>query len=529
MLVIRLSLRFLNTHIKNRLVEVFVVGLYFFFLVFIFGYSVCEFNLAIIYLLNKRKEDGNINPSSLELDSEIPSQSNQGYQNEGNLDLNIPKVTVQLPVYNERYVIERLIDAVSKFDYPRDRFEIQVLDDSTDETVQIIAAKVRECQSLGVDIQHVRREDRKGFKAGALAYGMNIAKGEFIAIFDADFVPREDYLKSSVLHFEDDQIGVVQSRWQHLNRDHSLLTKLQAFALDAHFTVEQTGRNIGGHFINFNGTAGIWRRSCIEDAGGWSADTLTEDLDLSYRAQIRGWKFHYIEELHSPAELPITMNALKNQQFRWAKGAAECARKNMVGVFRQKNLTIKTKFHAGFHLFNSFLFVSIVSLAILGVPVIYIVDSSPEYAFLFKFSGLFVISTLFLSFVYFIANYNQGRNKAVNVVQFLLFFPVFLSVSMGLSLYNAVGVVGGYLGFKSAFIRTPKFNAGKQSWRTNKYMVSSVNKVSILEAAIILHSAYGIYSAITCENYGLLVFYLMLAFGFGFTFIYSVLHSRYAR
>ncbi len=209
--------------------------------------------------------------------------------------LNIfPQVTIQLPVFNEKYVVERLIDSISKLDYPKDKMEIQVLDDSTDETIDLIVKKVEEFSALGFDIKQIRRKDREGFKAGALKYGMGLAKGEFLAVFDADFLPKKDFLKKTIAYFEDANIGVVQSRWGHVNQDYSILTRLQAFGLDAHFTIEQTGRSHAGSFINFNGTAGVWRKSCIADAGGWSADTLTEDLDLSYRAQLKGWKFKFL-------------------------------------------------------------------------------------------------------------------------------------------------------------------------------------------------------------------------------------------
>ncbi|HEX2899523.1 MAG TPA: cellulose synthase family protein, partial [Bacteroidia bacterium] len=274
-----------------------------------------------------------------------------------------PKVTVQLPIFNEMYVVERLIDAVAAFDYPADRLEVQLLDDSTDETVEITAQKVAEWKAKGLDIVHVHRSNRQGFKAGALKEGLMLAKGEFIAIFDADFLPHPDFLKKTIPHFQDARIGVVQTRWEHINRNYSILTKLQAFALDAHFSVEQQGRNSMGYFINFNGTAGVWRRKAIDDAGGWESDTLTEDLDLSYRAQLKGWKFKFLENLDSPAELPAAMGAVKSQQFRWTKGAAETARKNLGKVLHAK-LPLGTKIHATFHLLNSMLFVCIVLNAV---------------------------------------------------------------------------------------------------------------------------------------------------------------------
>ena len=289
--------------------ELFVLTLYTGALSFIFLYSLSQLNLVYIY--RKAKKNKKI-PSSA-----IISE-----------DYEYPQVTIQLPVYNELYVVERLIDATAKFEWPADKLEIQVLDDSNDVTVEVIERKVKQWQEKGVDVQQIRRADRKGFKAGALQYGLSIAKGEFIAIFDADFVPQPDFLKNSVPHFEqDEKIGVVQTRWGHINEKYSMLTKLQAFGLNTHFFVEQNGRSQGGHFLNFNGTAGIWRKQCIEDAGGWKADTLTEDLDLSYRAQLKGWQIFYTPDIVALAELPAAMGAIKSQQYRWTKGAAETSKK----------------------------------------------------------------------------------------------------------------------------------------------------------------------------------------------------------
>jgi len=238
-----------------------------------------------------------------------------------------PMVTVQLPLYNEQYVVERLIDTIAAFDYPKDRFEIHILDDSNDETLDIVKRKVEEYKAKGFQIEQILRPIRQGFKAGALKDGTIFAKGEFLAIFDADFMPRADFLKKTVPFFQDPKVGVVQTRWEHINQNYSLITKLQALQLNVHFTVEQVGRMQGDYFLQFNGTAGVWRKSTIDDAGGWEADTLTEDLDLSIRAQMKGWKIKFLEEIGSPAELPAEMNALKSQQFRWMKGGAETARK----------------------------------------------------------------------------------------------------------------------------------------------------------------------------------------------------------
>lgn len=488
--------------------ELLFIGIYIFFLTFILLYSLMELNLLFLYLFKSDKATAN------ELEEK-------------------PFVTIQLPVYNELYVIERLIDSCANFNYPKDRFEIQILDDSTDETVEIIAQKVTYWRERGILIEQVIRPERKGFKAGALAYGLEHSKGEFVAIFDADFDPDPEFLNKTLPYFQNEKTGVVQTRWKHMNKDYSLLTKLQAFALDAHFTIEQKGRNKGGHFINFNGTAGIWRRSCIDDAGGWEADTLTEDLDLSYRAQMKGWKFRYLEEVESPAELPVTMSALKSQQFRWAKGAAECAKKNLWNVFRKRGIGFTTKVMALFHLFNSFLYICIVSLAFMSVPLMFIVKNHPEHAGVYRFLAFFFISTLILGVVYYVAHTVKSENRVKDSVQFLGYFPAFLSVSMSLSMYNAIGVIEGYIGRKTPFVRTPKFNvntAGDDNWKSNKYIANwkSMGLITWLEMAVLMYFAIGMVLALYFGQYGLAPFYAMLCFGFGYSLVLTFKHTSYA-
>ncbi|PCJ00661.1 MAG: hypothetical protein COB15_02495 [Flavobacteriales bacterium] len=489
--------------------ELVLIIIYGLTLSFIFLYSIVQINLVINYLKHK---------TPAELLTTIPEEK-------------LPFVTVQLPLYNELYVVERLIDSIVKFDYPKDKFEIQILDDSTDETVEIVAKKVTEYTALGFNIYQHRREIRTGFKAGALAEGLAISKGEFIAIFDADFLPDSSFLKKTVPYFQNQKIGVVQTKWEHLNKNYSLLTRLQAFGLDAHFTVEQTGRNTKNHFINFNGTAGIWRKSCIEDAGGWEADTLTEDLDLSYRAQLKGWKFQYLEKLGSPAELPAAMNALKNQQFRWTKGAAECTRKNLLKVLKNKKIPFNTKVHALFHLMNSSIFICIVLLAVLSIPMLIIKNNFVEYALFFKLGSFFILSVLFLSIYYFTSLSSSYENKLRAFIHFIFLFPLFLSVSMGLSLHNAIAVIEGYMGKKSPFIRTPKFNIieKKDVWKKNKYLVSSVSFLTVLEFLMTVYFLFGIYSAFHYQDFVLIPFHIMLFLGFGYVTFYSLFHSRKAK
>ena len=442
--------------------------------------------------------------------------------------IDYPKVTIQLPVYNELYVIERLIDAVCEFDYPKDALEFQVLDDSTDETVNIIAAKVKEKTLEGIDIQHVRRPERIGYKAGALKYGNEIAKGEFIAIFDADFIPPPDFLKKTIPFFKDEKIGVVQTRWGHINKDYSLLTKLQAFGLDAHFTIEQSGRSYGNHFINFNGTAGVWRLDCINDAGGWQADTLTEDLDLSYRAQEKGWKFKYLEEFESPAELPAAMSALKSQQYRWTKGAAECSVKNLKLIFKSDNVNLGSKFHGFFHLMNSFLFICIIVTALLSVPVLLIKSSYPEYAWVFNAASILLLSSLFLAVYYFVSRLTINKSTGKSILDFLLHFPLFLCVSMGLSLHNSIAVIEAYIGKKTPFVRTPKFNVNRKGdkWNKNVYVKKQLNPLAILEIAMALYASVGIALAFWINDFGLLIYHIMLVVGFSFVSYHSIRDYR---
>ncbi|MCA1764427.1 MAG: glycosyltransferase family 2 protein, partial [Flavobacteriales bacterium] len=398
-----------------------------------------------------------------------------------------PEVLVQLPVFNEYYVVERLVDAAANLDYPKEKLKIELLDDSTDESFELGAKRVEYWKARDVRIEHVKRPERLGFKAGALQYSFDRSDAPFVAIFDADFVPSPDFLKKSLPQFQDPEIGMVQSRWGHLNRDYSLLTRVQAFALDAHFTVEQTGRNLGNHYINFNGTAGVWRRSCIAEAGGWSAETLTEDLDLSYRAQLKGWKFKFLEDVVSPAELPAEMNALKNQQYRWNKGAAECAVKHLKTVFTRKNIPLSTRIHALFHLGNSSIFIWIVICAILSIPLLFLKAEYPQYRYLFLAGGVLLISFFILAIFY----YTSFRNADVfrSKYAFLWLYPAFLSLSMGMSVHNASAVLQGYAGRKTPFIRTPKWNlvGNSGSWVNKKYLSVKIPINTWIEGLLALY------------------------------------------
>ncbi|WP_339605975.1 cellulose synthase family protein [uncultured Roseivirga sp.] len=491
--------------------ELIILTLYTGALSFIFVYSISQLNLVYKYRKAKRK---NLLPQI----PEIPA------------DYNHPVVTVQLPVYNELYVVERLIDAVASIDWPKDKLEIQVLDDSNDETVDLIAAKVAEWQAKGIDITQVIRPERKGFKAGALQYGMKIAKGEFIAIFDADFVPEKHFLKNTVPHFaQDEKIGVVQSRWGHINQNYSMLTKLQAFGLNTHFFVEQNGRSSGGHFLNFNGTAGVWRKSCINDAGGWKADTLTEDLDLSYRAQLKGWQIFYVSNTVAPAELPAAMGAIKSQQYRWTKGAAETSKKLLPQVLRS-NLSFGTKFHAAFHLLNSAIFICIVVTAMLSIPVLFIRNLSTGWVTLLNISSIFLLGYIFLIIFYWNGFKEKREGFWKTLKEFVPQMFMLLSVFLGLSIHNAVAVFEGWIGKKTPFVRTPKFNikSKKEGWKGNKYFVKKINPLTVVEGLLSLYFMAGLGLAFYFQDFALLPFHILLSLGFLLVFYYTVQHTRNA-
>jgi cellulose synthase/poly-beta-1,6-N-acetylglucosamine synthase-like glycosyltransferase len=479
--------------------ELAITILYSLSLLYIFLFSLGQLHLTRIYLKTRKQR--------MEPKTELLS--------------GFPKVTIQLPIYNEKYVVERLIDSISKLNYPKDQFEIQILDDSTDETTEILLRKIESLRPLELDIKLLHRENRIGYKAGALDHGLHSATGEFIAIFDADFTPSADFLLKTIPHFATDHVGVVQTRWGHLNKDYSLLTRLQAFGLDAHFSIEQNARSAAGSFINFNGTCGVWRKKCIEDAGGWSHDTLTEDLDLSYRAQLKDWKFVYLEDVDTPGELPIIMPAIKSQQYRWNKGAAETARKNFGNVLRS-DFSVKNKVHAFFHLFNSSVFVCLLIAAILSIPMLYIKHNHPEIEWLFNLGIIFLCGFLSITLFYWVATkrfYPIGAGKT-----FLYLYPRFIIVSMGLSLHNGLAVMEGLLGRKTPFIRTPKFNlSGKQkSWKENVYVKTAISPQTILEGLLCLYFTGGIAAGIMLRDGGLLIFHAMLALGFGAVFYYSV-------
>lgn len=436
-----------------------------------------------------------------------------------------PFVTIQLPVFNERYVITRLLECISAMRYPRDRFEIQVLDDSTDDTRSIAARGIASLREEGFNIEHITRSGRTGYKAGALSHGMQHARGEYIAIFDADFLPREDFLLRALPFFQDPAVGAVQARWEHINEDYSLLTRLQAFQLNVHFTVEQGGRQAGGYLLQFNGTAGIWRREAILNAGGWTSDTLTEDLDLSYRAQLQGWKIRYLEELGAPAELPAEMNGLKSQQYRWMKGGAETAKKLLPSVWRS-GLPLGKKIHASAHLLSSSVFIFVFLVGIFSVPLLFVLD---RMTFDADYLAIFLIGLLSIGAVYYAGNVlvsHRDQDRSRSTLRFLILFVLFLSLSMGLSLHNALAVLQGYLGRKTAFVRTPKYGLHpiSDSLKRSTYLSGQVPRSTIGEGILALYFLAGIIVAVYLGHPGFLLFHILLMFGYGTICYYSIRH-----
>ena len=498
---------YVKEHYWSHFTGKVLLGIYGLCLLLVFFYSVLQLSLAIAYVRNKKKKTIEQKPVY------DPATA--------------PKVTIQLPMFNELYVAERIIETVAAFEYPADKLQIQVLDDSTDETKDVIANKVAEVAARGINIQHIHRVDRTGYKAGALDAAMDRVEGEFIGIFDADFIPDPDFLQKTMPYFTDSHVGVVQTRWGHINKTYSILTELQAFGLNGHFAIEQGGRNAAGHYINFNGTGGIWRKKCIEDAGGWEHDTLTEDLDLSYRAQIKGWKFRYLEDVVAPAELPITMSALKSQQHRWMKGGAECFVKMWKTLLRAKNVKLSDRVHGLSHLFNSTVFFFILVISILSLFVLHIKDSFSDLNYILQYMGVFIISTVFLMFYYWHAYRDKNENKVGSFFRFVGRFFQFLVVSMGLSLSNTVAVIEGYLGIKSSFVRTPKFNVSKKSeFKGNKYDKKSLSIINIMEGVLMVVFGFTAINRGIYGDLGMAPFHIMLSIGYGVIFFSTLKEIR---
>ena len=423
----------------------------------------------------------------------------------------LPRVTVQLPIFNELYVVERLLKSVSELDYPRELLEVQVLDDSTDETREISRAQVAELKAAGFDIQHMHREDRTGFKAGALEAGLQVCKGEFLLILDADFVIPPDLLRKIIHHFTDPEIGMVQTRWGHLNRDYSLLTRVQALFIDAHFALEQVARSRSGRFFNFNGTSGVWRKTCIEDAGGWEHDTLTEDLDLSYRAQLKGWRFVYRNDVVTPAELPCEMNGFKSQQHRWAKGSVQTCLKLMPALWRSR-LPLLLKLEGTAHFTSYFVCLLLVFFCILILPTIAPISSHGWGKMLAVDLPIFLLTSIpFMVYTIF----SQRELYPGKWWKSVFLLPFMVALGTGVSVNNARAVLEALFRQESSFIRTPKFGIQKPGLSVRKRRYSSLKSALVVaELLFALYFGYLIMLATFLGAYGALTFLGLFFLGF---------------
>ena len=422
----------------------------------------------------------------------------------------LPVVTIQLPLFNEMYVVERLIDAAARLDYPRDRLEIQVLDDSTDETVEVATRKVQDYRSQGLDIHYIHRENREGFKAGALQAGLTRARGEFVAIFDADFVPPTHFLRATLAHFQSDDVAMVQARWGHINAEYSLLTRVQSILLDAHFVLEHGARNRAGRFFNFNGTAGVWRRSAIEDAGGWQHDTLTEDLDLSYRAQLKGWRFIFLPDVVCPAELPVEMNGFKSQQHRWSKGSIQTAKKLLPRLLASR-LPLGVKIEAFFHFTANMAYPLMVALSLLMFPSMLVRYTMGWQEMLLVDIPLFLAATCSVTTFYIVSQkeiYPDWKER-------LRYIPFLLSVGIGMSVNNACAVLEGLAGRQTPFVRTPKYQieSPQDNWRFKKYR-GARSYLPAIEITLGLYFTATVAYAVSQKIFATLPFLILFQVGF---------------
>lgn len=430
-------------------------------------------------------------------------------------------MTIQLPIYNEKYVVERLIESVCKIDYPRDKLEIQVLDDSTDETTEITRTITQKFSKLGHDIKLIHRTKRTGYKAGALREGLARSRGEFIAIFDADFIPPKNFLMEALPYFQDDKVGAIQSRWSHLNDSYSFLTRGQALGLDAHFVIEQTARSRNGTFINFNGTGGVWRKAAILDAGNWQYDTLTEDLDLSYRAQLRGWKLLYLNDLVCWGEIPTEINSLKTQQHRWAKGAIQTAKKLLPRVLKA-DIPKLTKFEAFIHLTNHMAYPLMLGITLCSVPLIIIKVNYADARSYFNWVALFTVCAVGHPLFYSYAQkeiYKDWRKR-------LLYLPALFAWGLGTSVTNTKAILEGLLNVQSPFTRTPKYKIeGKEdTWRDKIYRSKPPLTTSI-ELLLALYTFAGVVYSIVHFQFLIIPFLVLLSFSFFYTGFLSLVHA----
>jgi cellulose synthase/poly-beta-1,6-N-acetylglucosamine synthase-like glycosyltransferase len=437
----------------------------------------------------------------------------------------LPRVTVQLPIFNEQFVVDRLLDAICKLQYPADKLDIQVLDDSTDETVKVASALVEQYAARGYPITYIHRTNRHGFKAGALENGLKTAKGEFVAIFDADFVPPEDFLMKVIHHFADPKVGMVQTRWTHINRNYSFLTQVEAILLDGHFVLEHSGRARTALFFNFNGTAGMWRRQAIEEAGGWQHDTLTEDTDLSYRAQLKGWKFLYLQDVECPAELPVEMTAFKTQQARWAKGLVQTGKKILPSVLRSPQ-PFHVKLEAWYHLTSNLSYPLMIVLSVLLLPAMMIRFYQGWFQMLYIDLPLFIASTFSISSFYLVS---QKELFPKTWYKQLAYLPFLMALGIGLTVTNTRAVMEALVGKKTAFARTPKYRveSKKDKVRASNYR-KRLGWVPWIELAIGTYFALTVIYAVQNDNFITVPFLILFVIGYWYTGLMSLLQGRFS-
>jgi cellulose synthase/poly-beta-1,6-N-acetylglucosamine synthase-like glycosyltransferase len=430
----------------------------------------------------------------------------------------LPRVTIQLPVYNEMYVVRRLIASSCGIDYPKELLDIQVLDDSTDETKNISLDCVKEFREKGFDINYIHRENREGFKGGALEAGLKSARGEYIAVFDADFIPQRDIFQKTIHYFADKSVGMVQTRWTYLNRKYSFLTKIQAIMLDGHFVIEHTARNWSGRFFNFNGTAGVWRKEAIETAGGWQNDTLTEDLDLSYRSQLKGWKFIYLKDEVSPSEIPVEINGFKGQQHRWAKGSIQTAKKLLPLILKSK-LPLKVKVEAFFHLTNNMSYLLMLVLSVLIYPSMVARINIGWFKMVVTDVPFLLVATVGISFFYMCSQKEAYKNWKSRIV----YLPMLMSLGIGLSVNNSKAVLGAIFNRKTEFKRTPKYSIEKKKdrWLGKKYR-GEINMLVLMELLLGIYFTFNIYFAFVNKIYISIPFLMMFQMGYLYVAFLSI-------
>jgi cellulose synthase/poly-beta-1,6-N-acetylglucosamine synthase-like glycosyltransferase len=488
--------------VKNPIVQQVIIVLYTVGPVLITIYSIGQFHLLYIFLKNRKTY----------------STSAPIYE-----DGEWPHVTVQVPMFNEMYVAEHVIDACAKLDYPKDKLEIQVLDDSTDKTLEIAETRAEYWQNQGIDVVVIHRENRQGFKAGALHEGTQVAKGEFIAIFDADFRPNPDFLYKTVGYFQDDSVGVVQTRWGHLNRDHSFLTRVQSLLHDAFFMVEQQARSIAGYFLRFNGSGGLWRKETIADAGNWSGETLSEDYDLCLRAQLKGWKIVYDNEIEAPAELPVNMVDFKIQQYRWTKGRGQVIKKHLGNLIRAK-IPFAVKAHAIFDLLNVFIHVGILLIALLSLPLIFLLRVNPELGTFFAFQSIALLNIFIAPWFAWIVFGRYTESLKGKFVEMRKTFLPFLIILVAFPLFMVFSLFDGFFSKKSFFHRTSKYNAeeGDQSWKNKIYSPSEIPLSSWFEGLLAFYFLFALIIDFTLITIAFIPFHILLTLGFGSMFVQSV-------